>query len=88
MTNVVVQKEGDIPAKSLKREITESKKQIKCQFQNEDISMLKPNKQFIVSVEGVKYKKYNGKYRLSLVSHSFEKEGDYFSVSSIAFLKG
>lgn len=88
VTNVVVQKEGDIPAKSLKREITESKKQIKCQFQNEDISMLKPNKQFIVSVEGVKYKKYNGKYRLSLVSHSFEKEGDYFSVSSIAFLKG
>lgn len=88
VTNVVVQQEGDIPAKSLKREISESKKQIKCQLQNEDISMLQPNKQFIVSVEGSKYKKYNGKYRLVMVAHSFEKEGDYFSVSSIAELKG
>ena len=88
VTNVVIQKEGNVPAVSLKREITESKKQVKCQFENEDISMLKPNKQFIVSVEGKKYKKYNGKYRLAMASHSFEKEGDYFSVSSLVYLKG
>jgi hypothetical protein len=88
VTNVVVQNEGNSTAKAITRTISESKKTISCQMQNADITMLKPNKQFIVSIEGTKYKKYNGKYRLKSVAHTFDKEGDYFAVTSIASLSG
>lgn len=86
ITNVVVQNEGSHSAKAIKRSLTESKKIIACQLQNEDITMIKPNKSFILSIEGKKYDCYNGKYRLTLASHVFEKEGNYFTLSSIIHL--
>jgi hypothetical protein len=88
ITNVLIQNEGDSTAKAITRTMKESKKTIQCQMENMDITMLKPNKQFIISVEGTKYKKYNGKYRLRACSYAFEKEGDYFSVTGIATLSG
>jgi len=79
---------GSLNATSVKNTLNESKKVISCQLMNEDIDMLTINKLFIVSINGSAYKKYNGKYRLVHASHSFSKEGDYFSVSSIVQLRG
>lgn len=87
-TNVVVQNEGKSTPQAINRAIKESGKGIECQLYNEDISMIKPNKQFIVSAEGSSYKKYNGKYRLIKAVHSFKKEGDYFSLFSMIRLAG
>ena len=85
VTNVIV---GNENANALKRGLSESKKILSCQFTNTDITMLQPNKLFMVSIEGTEYKKYNGKYRLTHASHVFSKEGEYFSASTVAQFKG
>lgn len=88
VTRVLVQNEGDSTAKSLKRAMSESKRVLTAQFKDTDIAMFTPNKQFIVTMNGANYKKYNGKYRLSKVVHSFSKEGDYYQMISSAEFKG
>lgn len=88
VTNVAVQEEGEWNQQDISRTIQEKSKSISCQLINSDINMLRPNKQFIVSADAKAYKKYNGKYRLLSASHAFEKEGDYFSLSSIINLGG
>lgn len=82
VTRVIIQNEGENNAKAIKRSLKEAKKGFNCSFSDIDILALTPNKQFIVSVEGKKYKKYNGKYRMKYCDHKFEKEGDYFSVNT------
>ena len=88
VTRVVVQNEGNSTVRSMKREIKENKKILTAQFVDVDINMITPNKQFIVSVEGATYKKYNGKYRLTKAVHNFVKEGDYFQLTSSCEFKG
>lgn len=88
ITNVAVQEEGEWNQQDISRAIKEKSKSISCQLINADINMLRPNKQFIVSADAKEYKKYNGNYRLLSASHAFEKEGDYFSLSSIINLGG
>ena len=87
ISEVVVQNEGESMLNSYKKDILESRKAIEIPFKDIDISALTPNKMFTVTAETAKYKKYNGNYRLSGCIHAFEKEGDYFSVTSIASLK-
>lgn len=86
VTNVIIANEGNQTPEMITRAQKEAQQGVSVQFNNIDITMMRPNKQFIVSVEGTKYKKYNGKYRLRKIAHMFEKEGDYFSVTSIANL--
>lgn len=88
VTNVAIQEEGEWTPQDISRAISENSKGISCQLINADIDMLRPNKQFVVSAEGKIYKKYNGKYRLLSTSHTFQKEGDYFSLHSIINLGG
>lgn len=88
VTNVVVQNEGKNTAQDIKRVSQESKKDIKCQMQQIDITMLKPNKQFLVSVNSAAYKKYNGKYRLVSAAHAFTRDGNYFTLDTVAQFKG
>lgn len=88
VTKVVVQNEGASTVKSLKRDIVESKRIITTQFSDIDINMVTPNKQFIISVEGAAFKKYNGKYRLSKAVHAFKPDGDYFQVESSCEFRG
>lgn len=84
ITRVVIQDEGENTSKSIKRAISETQHEINCSFSNIDISAITPNKQFIITIEGSKYKKYNGKYRLIYCDHKFEKEGDYFELTTTA----
>lgn len=88
VTNVAIQEEGEWNPQDINRAIREKTKALSCQLINVDIMMLRPNKQFIVSADGKKYKKYNGKYRLLSASHTFQKEGNYFSLNSIINLGG
>lgn len=88
VTNVAIQEEGEWNQQDISRAIKEKSKAISCQLIHADINMLRPNKQFIVSADAKAYKKYNGKYRLLSASHVFQKEGDYFSLSSIINLGG
>lgn len=88
VTNVVMTSEGSTTPSAIRRNLSESKKVVTCQFKDVDISMLTVNKQFIVSIEGGQYKKYNGKYRMTSANHVFEKEGDYFRVTTIARFTG
>lgn len=84
VTRVVVQNEGENTAKAIKTGISETKHGINCAFSNIDILAFTPNKQFIVAVEGTKNKNYNGKYRMTYCDHRFEKEGQYFAVTTTA----
>lgn len=90
VTNVVVQEDGDKHSlTSVQQTINESKKVLFVSFSNIDISMMTPNRQFIVTIEGIsKQKKYNGKYRIVKAAHIFEKEGNYFSVKTTAEFRG
>lgn len=90
VTNVVIQEDGDKHSlSSIQQTIKESKKVLFVSFSNIDISMMTPNRQFIVTIEGIsKQKKYNGKYRIIKAAHIFEKEGNYFSVKSTAEFRG
>lgn len=88
VTKVVVQNQGNSTVKSIKRDIAETKKMIHVEFMDIDIGMLTPNKQFILSIDGVSYKKYNGKYRLVKATHTFKKEGNFFQVVSSCDFKG
>lgn len=88
VTRVVVNDEGNSTVKSIKNNIKESKNMITANFVDVDINMITPNKQFIMSIDGAKYKKYNGKYRLTKAVHSFSKDGDYFQVSTICEFRG
>lgn len=88
LTNVAVQEEGEWNQQQIKRTIAEKSKSISCELLHADITMIRPNKVFVVSAEGKAFKKYNGKYRVISVSHNFNKEGDYFSLSSIINLGG
>lgn len=88
ITNVVIQNEGNDTTSALNRAVNETKKILDCGFIDCDISTLTVNKQFVVSIEGSAYKKYNGKYRIVLADYSFIKEGNYFSVNARAEFKG
>lgn len=86
VSNVVIQKEGENTAKAIKRSIKETKNVVSIQMSDIDIMALSPNKQFVLTVEGSRYKNYNGKYRLKHCSHIFTRDGNYFSVKSVALL--
>lgn len=88
VNRVVVQDEGEGTAKALKKSVIETKRVVNASFTDIDIDALKPNKQFILTFDNAKFKKYKGKYRLAKVSNTFLKEGDYFSVTSSAEFRG
>lgn len=90
VTNVVIQEDGDKRSlSSVQQAISESRKVLYVSFSNIDISMMTPNRQFVVMIEGVsKQKQYNGKYRIIKAAHIFEKEGNYFSVKTTAEFRG
>lgn len=76
------------PAKEIKRVSNESKRVLTANFRDIDFSMLTPNKQFIVTIDDAKQKKYNGKYRLSYLAHTFTNEGDYLQINTVAEFMG
>lgn len=84
INRVIVKNEGKNQVDNIKQAYKESKHIMTIGMRDEDINMLSPNKQFIITISGAKYKKYNGKYRIVKVAHSFEKEGDYFTLHTIA----
>lgn len=86
-TSVITQNEGDNTAAALKNMIRENKQVITVSLSNEDIDALTPNKEFVMTFDSAKYKRYNGKYRLTKATHTFSKEGDYFSVTTTAEFK-
>lgn len=88
VNRVVVQDEGEGTAKALKKSVIESKRVVNASFTDIDISALQPNKQFILTFDDAKFKKFKGKYRLTRASNTFTKEGDYFSVSTSAEFRG
>lgn len=90
VTNVVIQEDGDKHSlSSVQQTISESKRVLYASFSNIDITMMTPNRQFVVTIEGAsKQKQYNGKYRVVKAAHIFEKEGNYFSVKTTAEFRG
>lgn len=88
ITSVATTTEGESTAAAIKQGLKESSNGLKVAFKEVDISMLTPNRIFIVSIEGASYKKYNGRYRMSSCIHNFAKEGDYFICNSEVELRG
>lgn len=87
-TKVLVQTEGESVANSYKSRILESRRCLEIPFRNIDILALTPNKMFTLSAEkNSKKLKYKGNYRLSACTHVFEKEGNYFTVTTVANFK-
>lgn len=88
-TKVIVQEEGDNTLSAVNRGIIETKFILTANFANIDIQMLTPNKQFILTLDGTSEKAtYNGRYRITRVSHVFAKDGDNFVVNTTAEFKG
>ena len=88
ITKVIIENEGNTSAKSIKRSFSESKRVLTAGFTDVDINMFTPNKQFIFSTDNSKYKKYNGKYRLTKISSTLEQQRNYFVVRTNAEFKG
>ena len=88
VTTVFVQNEGDDASEAIRHAIDESAKVLTVNMSDIDINTVTPNKQFIINITGTKYKKYNGKYRLTKATHTFEKEGDLFQVTTTCEFKG
>lgn len=87
-TNVVIHEEGSDTLSALNSSINESEYVATATFANIDIDMITPNKQFIMTIDGVENRaSYNGKYRLSKVVHVFEKDGNNFTVNTTAEFK-
>ena len=87
-TKVVVQEDGNATTSALKQSIKESSRVLTVNFADIDFTMMTPNKQFVMTFDKSTYKKYNGKYRLSRITHVFTKEGSYFTVSTNGEFKG
>lgn len=88
VTTVLVQNEGSDASSVAKHAIDESAKILSASMSDIDISAMTPNKQFIINITGTKYKKYNGKYRLTKTTHTFTKEGDLFQVKTNCEFRG
>lgn len=68
--------------------LTEEKKVFTIAMSYVNLSMLTPNKQFIVSFDSAALAKYNGKVRITSYTCSFESEGEYFVPNVVAEFKG
>lgn len=88
INNVMVKNEGEDTSNALKNELSENKNPITIGCAGVGLDMFNPNKQFILSLSGKRFKKYNGKYRISRATASFLKEGDLFNISMSISLKG
>lgn len=88
ISKVYVVNNGDDTSSALENTLSDETKLFVCGFSSVDLDMLTPNKQFIVSIDDVKQKTYNGKYRLVRTVVTFVKEGDYFNPVISCSLKG
>lgn len=88
VTTVLVQNEGGDVSSVARHALEESSKILSVSMSDINIGAITPNKQFIVNITGTRYKKYNGKYRLTKATHVFTKEGDLFQVSTSCEFKG
>jgi len=87
-SRVIVQDSGDSTSKALANSLKEDSKIAVLGFSYVDLDMLAPNKQFIITIDDSKLKKYNGKYRITKLIAAFEKEGNFFIPSVTAEFKG
>lgn len=88
VTGVVMTVEGENNLNALKQTINEAGSQVAFTCSAEDIEMLTPNKQFILSGETVNEISMSGRYRLTYVAHLFDKEGELFVLTSTVQMKG
>lgn len=87
-SRVLIQNTGDTTSTALANSLKEDSKIAILGFSYVDLDMLTPNKQFIITIDDSKLKKYNGKYRITKMLATFEKEGKYFIPQIVAEFKG
>lgn len=72
----------------IQRQLKENSKRFQCQMTHCPLSMFKPNKTFVVSLEDPKYKDNNGKYRITKYAATFSAEGTYWVPRIYAEFRG
>jgi len=87
-TRVTVSNTGDNTTNALKHKMEEDSKIISAGFSYVNLNAFNPNKEFILSIDDVRFNKYCGKYRITKKVALFVKEGDYFIPHVTAEFKG
>lgn len=87
-TQYLISNGGGDTTNAVKQMLKESNKMVNIPFSYVDLSMLTPNKEFIISLDSATFSKYNGKVRLSGFTCIFEKEGSLYNPNVIATFKG
>ena len=87
-TQILVSNTGGDTTSAIKQSLAEDRKiiNIPCKYINLD--MLTPNKEFMISLDGATFAKYNGKVRLCGYRCIFSNEGGYFCPNVVATFKG
>jgi len=88
ISRTVISNKGAETSGAIKKSLQEASKIAILGFSFIDLWMLAPNKEFILSLEDVKFAKYNGKFRLSKMVAIFENEGIYWVPHVTAEFKG
>lgn len=74
---------GDNNKSGVLRKVASFKKTISLGLRNVDLAMLTPNKNFVVTIDDIKHKAYNGSYMLTRCTTTFVKEGNQFTPLSV-----
>lgn len=88
ISRTVISNKGAETSSAIKKSLQEASKIAILGFSYVDLWMFAPNKEFILSLEDIKFTKYNGKFRLSKMVAIFENEGIYWAPHVTAEFKG
>lgn len=77
-TRTMVRDRADNSSGITKQTLLESSKVATLGFSYVDLDMFAANKEFVLTLEDIKFKPYNGKYRISRMMALFENEGLYW----------
>jgi hypothetical protein len=85
---VMTVNKGDNTESAFMNELSDATREFTCAVSSIDLDMLTPNKQFIITIDDIGLKKYNGKYRLMRTVVTFTRDGDYFNPMTVCNFRG
>ncbi len=87
-TRTLITNRGGASSGSIKQSLLEASKVVTLGFSYIDLDMFAANKEFVLTLEDIKLKKFNGKYRISRMVSVFENEGVYWIPHVTAEFRG
>lgn len=84
----IINTQAGVPINAIKQSLLEASKVVTLGFSYVDLNMFAPNKEFVLTLEDMKLRKYNGKYRITRMLTVFENEGMFWIPHVTAEFRG